>query len=539
MSDKPRLLIVDDEAVVCQACHRIFSRQGYEVEESTDAREGLNRALKTDYSGVLLDIKMPEMDGIQFLEEMRKQKPDLPVLIMTGYPSVPNAAAAVRLGASDYVTKPFTPEQITQSVRRLLAHRGANGQDQSAVEAPVVESWVAPDGELLFLDESWVQPQEDGSACVGAVVPRLQGSSVEAVQLPQVGDVVYQGLPLAGFTMADESVVVVPSPISGVVVAVNDLIEQDPSRLSADPCGRGWIACICTTRLEEEIGNCKPRRVLLASANEALAGQERERLASLGCQVRIVAGWDDLAAILPDPGPAAGAKDPGYDVLVLDAHSFGAGGVELVRQVNRRAPSLKIVVACSADCQWGAEYRQQRIFYYAVAPFADHEIHEIIDAVFRALAPQGPKPEGRKGFSEPLSGIRITNHNGHKVQLLAAPGLLRRGEGLGLGILRLLAAESYPVVTTPGDAEPTASLVLKTAGTCERVMVLTAEDTKRLPGTLVRDTKAEYVSASRENAGKVTTLVVQPDPDGGTFAGLDDRTTAALAKHIAQEMASY
>lgn len=293
---------------------------------------------------------------------------------------------------------------------------------------------------------------------------------------------------------------------------------------------KSWIACICTTRLEEEIGNCKPRRVLLASANEASADQERERLASLGCQVRIVAGWDDLAAILPDPG---------YDVLVLDARSFGAGGVELVRQVNRRAPSLKIIVACSADCQWEAEYREQRIFYYAVKPFADHEIDEIVDAAFRAPALQGLKPEGRKGFSEPLSGIRITNHNGHKVQLLAAPGLLRRAEGLGLGILHLLAAESYPVVTTPGNAEPTASLVLKTAATCERVMVLTAEDTKRLPGTLVRDTKPEYVAASRENAGKVTTLVVQPGPEGGTFASLDDRTTAALAKHIAHEMASY
>ena len=130
MSRDPRLLVVDDEAVICQACRRVFSRQGFQVEQCTDASEGLNRAAEGDYAAILLDLKMPEMDGIQFLEELRKKKPDVPVMIMTAYPSIPNAAAAVRLGASDYVTKPFTPEQITQSLRRMLA-RDAGGENES------------------------------------------------------------------------------------------------------------------------------------------------------------------------------------------------------------------------------------------------------------------------------------------------------------------------------------------------------------------------------------------------------------------------
>ena len=57
---------------------------------------------------------MPEMDGLHFLEALRKEKPTVPVVLMTGYPSIPNAASAVRLGASDYVTKPFTPEEISR-----------------------------------------------------------------------------------------------------------------------------------------------------------------------------------------------------------------------------------------------------------------------------------------------------------------------------------------------------------------------------------------------------------------------------------------
>ena len=95
MADERKLLVVDDEEVVCQACRRIFSRQGFQVETNTDARQGLVKATENDYAIILLDIKMPNMDGIQFLERLRQKKPDVPVLIITGYPSIPNAAAAM------------------------------------------------------------------------------------------------------------------------------------------------------------------------------------------------------------------------------------------------------------------------------------------------------------------------------------------------------------------------------------------------------------------------------------------------------------
>jgi DNA-binding NtrC family response regulator len=132
MSGRNRLLVVDDDANICHACRRVLSGQGFLVEESTDSRVGLRRAVESDYAAILLDVKMPEMDGIQFLEELRKTKPALPVLIMTGYPSVPNAVAAVRLGASNYITKPFTPGEITRSVQRVLARRKTNGKRMPA-----------------------------------------------------------------------------------------------------------------------------------------------------------------------------------------------------------------------------------------------------------------------------------------------------------------------------------------------------------------------------------------------------------------------
>lgn len=536
MSGAPTLLIVDDEAVICQACRRVFSRQGFQVDESTDARAGLHRAVEQDYAGILLDIKMPGMNGIQFLEELRKKKPDLPVLIMTGYPSVPNAAAAVRLGASDYITKPFTPEDITQSVQRMLAHGRTDEADPTGpapaeIEpAEEVEPRAPEEGQVLFLDEAWLRPEEDGSASVGAVLPCPQGTTVEAVRLPGIGEVVYQGLPLAGATMADKSLIVVPSPVSGVIVGVNERLNVDPSALFEDPCGKGWIACVCTTRLDEEREKCKPRRVLLANADQQSAQEQRERLVSLGCRVETFGDWEGL---LPE------VRAPEHTVLVLDADSFREVGPELVARVNAASPAMRVVVVASSTSQWEAAYREQRIFYYALEPFADNEIVEILDSAFRPRRGPVSRPEHRKPSSELVAGIRITNRNGRKVELLASPGLSGEKGGLGWRIKNKLAEWMFPMITSSGEADISPTNIVRKAGTCDRVMVLVANDAGRLPGTLVRDTKAEFGSVAGEKTSRVTSLEVQPDPLGAGFQGLDDRTKIALAEHIAQEMASY
>jgi two-component system, OmpR family, phosphate regulon sensor histidine kinase PhoR len=118
MSDDQRLLVVDDEEAIGEGCRRIFTRLGYDVEKTSDARVGLQLAEKNEYAAILLDIKMPNMTGIEFLEQLRVKRPQVPVIFMTGYPSVPNTIAAIRLGAAGYVTKPFTPEEIAAAVQK-------------------------------------------------------------------------------------------------------------------------------------------------------------------------------------------------------------------------------------------------------------------------------------------------------------------------------------------------------------------------------------------------------------------------------------
>lgn len=336
MADDRNLLVVDDEDVVCQACRRIFSRQGFQVEVNTDARQGLAWATEKDYAIILLDIKMPNIDGIEFLEKLRAKKPDVPVLIITGYPSIPNASAAMRLGACDYVTKPFTSEEITWAVQRVLnTQQALNGHCVGTLTdgqaPPASESRVTP----LFWDESWVLLADDGAACVGAVLPGLRGASITSIRLPRIGEVVYQGLPLAGVTTSTKPLVTVPSPVSGVVMDVNQvMLAKRPGLLASDPYGEGWIACICTTR-HEDMENCKHRRVLLVNADAASAQEQVQRLTALGCQVEQVSDREGLIAALADGDGRA---------VFLDATSLGRAGPLLVEQVNRRASHVRIVV---------------------------------------------------------------------------------------------------------------------------------------------------------------------------------------------------
>jgi DNA-binding response OmpR family regulator len=525
MLEDQRLLVVDDEEAICEGCRRIFTRQGFQVEKTSDAREGLNLAEQNDYSAILLDIKMPTMTGIEFLESLRAKKPNVPVILMTGYPSVPNAIAAIRLGAAGYVTKPFTPEEISQAVRQHL--RPENAAQAAAATPP--EPWVPAGEGFHFWHNAWVQPGQDGTARVGAMVTKSQGAKVRSVRLPKLGEVVYQGLPLASLTSDEEASLVIPSPVSGIVLAVNEEVAKTPALLWNEPAGSGWIAAVSPTRLEEEIKTCTRRRVILLNADAASGKAQQTKLESLGCLVRVVARWEDLAAPLHDERSA---------VLMMDAASFGPNGPALVGRINAAAPEAKIVLVASAGSPLEAAYRAYRIFYYAVEPFADNEISEILEAVFRTPEPP-PSKKAAKNGSGSIATINIVNRNGTKVRLMPAAGLLYKDEGLGMLIRQKLVERLFPIETIVGDSVITPNNIMKVGGTCDRVVVLMAKDVDRLSGSLVRDTKSEFISVSGEDAGNVTTLVIQPEKPESGLAGLRSRNLAVLAEHIVNDLASY
>jgi len=524
MSDDLKLLVVDDEEVICEGCRRIFSRQGFEVEKCSDAGQGLNLARQNDYSAILLDIKMPSMDGITFLEALRKQKAEVPVVLMTGYPSIPNAASAIRLGASDYVTKPFTPEEITQAVHRLLHH----DTTPTAHKPPASAEPPSSTEPFRFWRSAWFQLGDQRATRVGAVLTDPATAKIESLCLPRIGEVVYQGLPLAAATVAKKPQQFIPAPLSGVVVAVNEALKEDPALVLNEPCGKGWIAYISATRVEDEAAHCACRRVVLYNPDVASAYTQAGKLKRLGCDTRLAADWARLSADLAD------ADAP---VIILDDSALGDEGPVAVGLINGVCPAAKVIVVASADANREAAYRLRRIFYYAVEPFADNEMAEILDAAFHRPS-LGARGDRHREIAQPLNSIAITNRNGTRVRLQIAPGLLRREEGLGRAIHQTLVARLFPMEGSPEEVAITPMNLVSIAQRCDRVIVLTTGDQGRLPGSLLRDTKGEFVPLSGKGGDKVVALVVQPAGDEGGILNFDPETNRALATHIVRELAS-
>jgi DNA-binding NtrC family response regulator len=118
--EKMKALVIDDEQVVLDSVSKIMTAEKYEVDISLSGREGLNQALQRDYNIVLTDIRMPDIGGMRVLRDIKRAKPSLPVLIITGYATVKSSVQAMKLGAADYLEKPFTPDQLIEAVASAL-----------------------------------------------------------------------------------------------------------------------------------------------------------------------------------------------------------------------------------------------------------------------------------------------------------------------------------------------------------------------------------------------------------------------------------
>lgn len=117
---KPKILVIDDEEIVRISCKKCLTPEGYDVTLAGTGLEGMKLTRENHYDLILTDLKMPDMDGMEFLMMIKETQPDAKVIMITGYSTVDNAEEAMRLGASNYVEKPFTPDTLIAAVREAL-----------------------------------------------------------------------------------------------------------------------------------------------------------------------------------------------------------------------------------------------------------------------------------------------------------------------------------------------------------------------------------------------------------------------------------
>ncbi|KAA0261305.1 MAG: response regulator, partial [Chlorobiota bacterium] len=123
-SDQPaRILLVDDEDYLRNGVKRILQIEGFEVDTAENGGEGIRKGTESDFDIALLDLKMPDMSGIEVLRSIREKRPNTICFMATAYASYETAVEATKLGAEGYILKPFTPDELIHNIEKGMQKR--------------------------------------------------------------------------------------------------------------------------------------------------------------------------------------------------------------------------------------------------------------------------------------------------------------------------------------------------------------------------------------------------------------------------------
>ena len=140
-----KILIIEDEAAIRRVLTKILSEENvtYQVDEAEDGFQGVEKVKSEDYDLILCDIKMPKMDGVEVLEMVKKIKPEIPIVMISGHGDLETAINTMRLGAFDYISKPPDLNRLLNTVRNALDRK------QLVIENKILKKKVSKNYEMI------------------------------------------------------------------------------------------------------------------------------------------------------------------------------------------------------------------------------------------------------------------------------------------------------------------------------------------------------------------------------------------------------
>ena len=264
---KARILAVDDEEVILSSFRKILVLAGFSIDTVETGQEALTLVKDHGYDFVFTDLKMPAMSGVDVVKGVKHLRPDIDVIVITGYATIETAVETMKFGAMDYVQKPFTEEELIEFVNKTLIRR----QDRldrkikpkihlitpSTGETTAKHAFNVPAGIFFSPKHAWVSIQPNGSVRVGVddFTQKILGS-IEDVELPKKGQKVIAGDALFSLKLNSHTVPIL-SPVSGEVLSINAELKGDIDPLQEKPYDDGWICAIEPSRLSEELTGLK------------------------------------------------------------------------------------------------------------------------------------------------------------------------------------------------------------------------------------------------------------------------------------------
>lgn len=264
---KARILAVDDEPIILDSFRKILVVAGYSIDTVEKGREALGLILKNDYDFVFTDLKMPEMDGLEVTKAVKHLRPDIDVIVITGYASIDTAVETMKFGAMDYVQKPFTEDELISFFNKSLIKRRDRIERQmkptvrlvtpSTKESGSQREFNVPAGIFISRNHTWVNVEMNGTARIGIDdFTRKIISKIDSIELPKLNAQIKKGEALLALKHNSRTINIT-SPISGRVTLLNAEHVEHPELIGLIPFELSWMCCIEPSNLAEELRSLK------------------------------------------------------------------------------------------------------------------------------------------------------------------------------------------------------------------------------------------------------------------------------------------
>ena len=415
MEEKAKILVVDDEVKICRNVEKILAKDDYDVSYASSADEALEKMAKESYSLLISDIIMPGMNGLEFLKLVKNQWPLTKVIMFTAYASTDTAVKAMRLGAVDYIPKPFTPDELRRPVELALtgelAEASATEKEIEVMNVIDIDSPFDTDEVAKFTDEDYARSvsrsdipvaggpspellenycqlggmvceifEKVGGTCKGGLktnkCPQIEARKKKAAKQKQGFD----PSKLIGIDMPFdyEEVAAITGPEyvqylerDGYAFLPYEQLKKNAARFMATEPEPAPVSL-------EVVEEAVQHDILVIEDEVAVNNNIRKILAKKGYQVdQAVTKEEALQKI----------EQRGYRLVLLDLKIPGVKGLELLRAIREKRPeSMLIIITGYASIETAKETARLGAVAYLPKPFTPNEVRDITEKAVQLAA---------------------------------------------------------------------------------------------------------------------------------------------------------
>ena len=403
MDSATKILVVDDELGICRNVEKILSKSNYDVMHAQSAKEALERMTNESFSLLISDIVMPEMDGIELLKLSKEQWPLMKVMMMTAYASTNTAMKAIRLGAEDYVPKPFTPDGLRAKVEKVLVSEAKMGNNNKIdVDIPFDRDEVTQYANSEYAkmlgpsDLPSIGRSVEGYCTVGEMVcdifkklnttckggvktgecPQKKAREKKAAQK----DKKFDAKTLIGIDhpFNYEEVISVTGPeyvkhmqTDGFAFIPYEELKKNVARMMSKEAGNETV-------YQEVMEEPETKNILVIDDEVAVNNNIRKILVKKGYHV-------DQAITKPEALQKIEEKT--YKLILLDLRIPGVRGLELLETIRDKRPETKVIIVTGyADIETAVETAKLGAIDFLAKPFTPKEIRAATENAFQLAA---------------------------------------------------------------------------------------------------------------------------------------------------------